>query len=339
MTTTPGGSRSAVMGEWSPALTDETVEHLGGGVYLAGAEGSVSGAVTVTAAFSARVARRRARARAAALDALYGLPDRWDGVETPVGRRLSLADFMPEPPASVTATLIPGAGLLSGDAYLLPAEVVKIDVDDGRVEPTLVGVVEEDASGAIADLLANDVLIRWWESPRIPLLRVTAHLDGLLPPGVLPAAHLLGLRVTAFVLRRADFRIGLIGVSGGGTTVGVAAGRTVRTAIGEAFLRAIAARAQPWSTLPTADSLRRLTVWHREADYLDYLERAAVDADPATLDDPLGSVFSWPDIACRRFGHEPIAVGAGAGPVKVVCPGAACYRTAPSGFMLPCPVP
>ncbi|OPG14609.1 hypothetical protein [Microbispora sp. GKU 823] len=342
MATTPGVSRPATAGKsWSPGPAGEVAECLGGGVHLAYAEGPVSGSVTVAAAFTPEAALARARTRAAALDALHEVPASLPA--SPAARRLTLADFMVEPPADDTPARVPGVGLLSGDEYLLPAEVVQIGGRDGGVEPTTVGVVEEDVSAAVADLLAHDVVIRWWESPRIPLLRISEHLGGLLPPGLLSAARTLGLRIPAFVLPGADFRIGLVGVSGEGTTVAAAAGRTVEIAIGEAFLRAMAARAQPWVTLPATDSLRRLTVWHREADYLAYLERSAVDADPAALDDAVlwESALDWPDIACRRFGHEPVVVGPGtpAGPVKVVCPGAACYRTAPPGFMLPCPVP
>ncbi|MEN3539916.1 hypothetical protein AAH991_32735 [Microbispora sp. ZYX-F-249] len=340
MATTPVGSRSATAGD-RPGRAGEVAECLRG-VYLAYAEGPESGAVTVVAAFSEEAALAHARTRAAALEALYETPP--VAPPSPAGaRRLTLADFVAERPAVDVSAPVPGVGLLSRDRYLLPAEIVRIGGRDRGVEPTLVGVVEKDVGAAVADLLAHDVVIRWWESPRTPLLRVSEHLGGLLPPGVLPAASALGLRVSGFVLPGAGFRIGLVGVSGDGTTVAAAAGRTVEAAIGEAFLRAMAARAQPWATLPVTDSLRRLTVWHRETDYLTYLERSAVDADPAALDDPAPGEGApgWPDIACRRFGHEPVVVGRGTpgGPVKVVCPGAACYRAAPPGPMLPCPVP
>ncbi len=149
--------------------------------------------------------------------------------------------------------------------------------------------------------------------------------------------------MSAFVLPGPDFQIAVVGVSGEGTTIATAAARSVREAVSEAFLRAVAARAQPWNTLSTADSLRRLTVWHREVDYLAYLEWSALDADASVIDQPgvWDGALGWADIACRRFGHEPILVGLGAfgDPVKVVCPGAACYRTVPPGTTLPCPVP
>ncbi|WP_433241149.1 hypothetical protein ACQPYK_35740 [Streptosporangium sp. CA-135522] len=280
------------------------------------------------------------------MDALYRIPD---GVANPCvaegGRRLCLSDFMPEPPPD-NRSRIAGVGLLSRERYVLPAEVVWMGERDCRVEPTVVGVLEdrfEGVSDAIADLLAHDVFTRWWASPRMPLLRVSEHLGGLIPQSVASAASALGLWVSAFVLPGPDFQIAVVGVSGEGTTIATAAARSVRSAVGEAFLRAVAARAQPWDTLPVADSLRRLTVWHREADYLAYLERSAVDADPSVLDEPAPweGAPGWADIACRRFGHEPILVRLGAAddPVKVVCPGAACYRTVPPGTTLPCPVP
>ncbi len=347
MTPTPGSSRSAVSGaSWSPVPLEGVAECLGGEVHLAYAQRPVSGVVTVAAGFSPDAAMTRAELRATAMDALYRIPD---GVARPCtgddGRELCLADFMPEPPSDRHSS-VAGVGLLSRERYLLPAEVVWMGERDCRVEPTVVGVVDDrsdGASGAIADLLAHDVVTRWWASPRMPLLRVSEHLERLIPASVASAVSALGLWVSAFVLPGPDFQIAVVGVSGEGTTIATAAARSVKAAVGEAFLRAVAARAQPWNTLPVADSLRRLTVWHREADYLAYLERSAVDADPSVADEPVtrDGALGWADIASRRFGHEPVLVGFGAfdDPVKVVCPGAACYRTVPPGTTLPCPVP
>ncbi|MEO3813648.1 hypothetical protein ABGB17_32025, partial [Sphaerisporangium sp. B11E5] len=253
---------------------------------------------------------------------------------------LRLADFMPDPPDD-TPMRVSGIGLLSGERYLVPAEVVWTSEPTSRVEPTLVGLVAASRNGisvAIADLLAHDIVTRWWTNPRMPLLRMSHRVPSMLPPGMPQALAMLRLRVTAFVLPAPDFPIAIVGVSGDGTTIATAAAHSIHTAVREAFLRAMAARAQPWHTLPTADSLRRLTVWHREADYLAHLDRSAVDPTPTPLDEsgPLG----WADIACRRFGHEPILIGPSLNtPIKVICPGAACHHTTPSGTYLPCPVP
>ncbi|WP_424530161.1 hypothetical protein ACOZ38_11200 [Sphaerisporangium viridialbum] len=338
---------SAISASRSPVHMEEIAECLGGEVYLAYAHRRESGVVTVAAGFAPEVARGRARVRASALDALHLLPD--GGTEPCAGgdgRELCLSDFMPDPPPDHHAR-VAGVGLLSQEQYMLPAEVVWMGERDCRVEPTAVGVIEDDApdgvSGAIADLLAHDMVTRWWASPRMPLLRVSQHLGLLIPPGAADAIPALGLRMSAFVLPGPDFQIAVVGVSGEGTTIATAAARSVREAVSEAFLRAVAARAQPWNTLSTADSLRRLTVWHREVDYLAYLEWSALDADASVIDQPgvWDGALGWADIACRRFGHEPILVGLGAfgDPVKVVCPGAACYRTVPPGTTLPCPVP
>ncbi|MCW2877895.1 MAG: hypothetical protein JWQ95_1995 [Sphaerisporangium sp.] len=344
MTPTPDSSRSAISMSRSPVQLEEIAECLGGEVYLAYAHRAESG-VTVAAGFSPEVARGRAKVRAEALDALYRLPDA--GTEPRFGddgRELCLADFMPDAPMDHHAR-VAGIGLLSRERYLLPADVVWMGERDRRVEPTAVGVVDDEfegVSGAIADLLAHDMVTRWWASPRMPLLRVSDHLDRLVPPGVASAIPALGLRVSAFVLPGPDFQIALVGLSGEGTTIATAAARSVKAAVGEAFLRAVAARAQPWNTLSTADSLRRLTVWHREVDYLAYLEWSALDADASMVEQSeMRDAPSWADIACRRFGHEPVLVGLGSfgDPVKVVCPGAACYRTVPPGTTLPCPVP
>ncbi|MFF5207118.1 hypothetical protein [Streptosporangium sp. NPDC000396] len=347
MASTPRSARSAISGvSWSSMGLGEIAECLGGEVHLAYAQRPAFGVFTVAAGFSPDAARTRAEARASAMDALHRIPDGGAGVDAGGdGRRLRLADFMPEPPAD-SHSLVPGIGLLSRERYLLPAEVVWMGERDCRVEPTVVGVVDDHPdgiSGAIADLLAHDVVTRWWASPRVPLLRISEHLGRLIPPGVASAVSALGLWVSAFVLPGPDFRIAVVGVSGEGTTIATAAASSVKAAVGEAFLRAMAARAQPWNTLPNADSLRRLMVWHREADYLAYLERSAVDADPVMVDEPAvwEGAPGWADIACRRFGHEPVLVRLGTSddPVKVVCPGAACYRTVPPGTTLPCPVP
>lgn len=327
----------------SPERLEETAESFGGGVHLAGAHNPATGTVAVAAGFSHESARMRADVRAAALDALRRIPDHVTLHNTEDARELYLTDFMPNPPVAGTAR-VAGVGLLSRDRYLLPAEVVRIQEHESQVEPTMVGVVGDRSNGAtgVADLLAHDVFTRWWSNPRTPLLRVSAHLPSVLPPGVAASASRLGLWVSAFLIPGPDFRLAVVGLGGDGGTIATAGGRTVRKAIREAFLRAVASRAQPWDTLPIADSLRRLTVWHREADYLAYLEGSAVDADPAVIDEPpLGGATGWAEIAVRRFGHEPILVvmQANGDPVKVVCPGAACYRPALPGTMLPCPVP
>ncbi|WP_248964379.1 hypothetical protein [Sphaerisporangium perillae] len=347
MAPTPDSARTAISASPPPVrLQEEFAECLGGEVYLAYAHRPETGVLTVAAGFSPEVARGRAKVRAAALDALYRLPD---GVAEPCdqddGRELCLSDFMPEAPSD-NHSRVAGTGLLSRERYMLPAEVVWMGDRDCRVEPTAVGVIDDDAggvSGAIADLLAHDMVTRWWTSPRMPLLRVSQHLSMMIPEGAAAAIPALGLRVSAFVLPGPDFQIAVVGVSGEGTTIATAAARSAREAVAEAFLRAIAARAQPWNTLSTADSLRRLTVWHREVDYLAYLEWSALDADASALDQPemREGTPGWADIACRRFGHEPILVTLGefGDAVKVVCPGAACYRTVPPGTTLPCPVP
>lgn len=338
MALTPAGSRPATAG---PGVAAELADCLGGAVHLAYAQ--VSGLDAVVAGFSRYEAQTRARAlaRATALDRLHRLPYHPPApAAAPRGRELRLADFLADPPEPV-GPLVPGTGLVSGSRYRLPAEVVWLGERETQVEPVMSGVVDVGISEGIAEIIAHDVVARWWAGPRRqPLLRVSAQLDRLLPAGVMAAASGLGLRVSAFALSVPHVRIAMVMVGGDGATLGVAAGRTVRSAVGEAFLRAMEAKAQPWSTLALPDSLRRFAVWHREGDYAAHLERLAVDAEPWLLGEP-GDLrpSNWPEIAARRFGHEPVAVeSGGAGEiVKVVCPGASCYRAAPA--RLPCPVP
>ncbi|MBG0829072.1 hypothetical protein HS041_14970 [Planomonospora sp. ID67723] len=319
----------------------EVTDCLGGAAHLAYAQAPVSGLAVITAGFSAYEARTRAQARAAALDYLHGFPHGGPEHSTTGGRELRLADFVQDPPEG-GGLRVPGTGLLSGNPYHVPVEVVWLGERECRIEPTMSGVVDNGVSGGISGILAHEVVSRWWASPRHALLRVSAHLDRLLPQGVMAAATGLGLRVSGFVLSARDVRVALVIVGGDGATMAAAAGRTVKSAVSEAFLQAMAAKAEPWDTLTTADSLRRFAVWHREADYAAYLERSAVDADPRLIEEPGGlRPASWPEIAGRWFGNEPVAIEAGASGeiVKVVCPGAACYRATPAGTALPCPVP
>ncbi|GAA3430162.1 hypothetical protein ACWDTT_33615 [Streptosporangium sandarakinum] len=341
MASTSAESRPATAPEAAPGTAGEVAGCLGGTVYLAHAQASPAAPAVIAAGFSAYAARTRARARATALDLLHRLPPGPEPVAVagPGGRRLRLTDFVSGPPED--GPVVVGTGLLTGERYLLPAEVCRLGESDGAVEPTEVGVVDNGVSAAVAELLAHDVVTRWWADPRQRILRVSRYLDRLLPPGVVEAASGLGLWVSAFVLPAPGARIALVGVGGEGATMAAAAARTVKEAVGEAFLRAMASRAQPWDELPAGDSLRRLVVWHREADYLAYLERSAVDADSRLLGEPGGlRPSNWADVASRRFGHEPVAVTAGPSRqvVKVVCPGAACHRPVPPGTVLPCPV-
>ncbi|MEV4224154.1 hypothetical protein [Nonomuraea sp. NPDC049725] len=334
MAPTPAGSRPASA---VPGVVAEVADCLGGAVHLAYAQ--VDGLDVVVAGFSRYEERTRSRAvaRAGALDELRRMPY---GSEAGRGRELRLADFMAGAPEPVGAA-VAGTGLVSGNRYRVPAEVVWLGERETRVEPVMSGVVDLGVSEAIAEVVAHDVVARWWAAPgEQQLLRVSAQLDRLLPGGVMAAARGLGLRVSAFALAAPDVRAALVMVGGEGATLGVAAGRTVRSAVGEAFLRAMAAKAQPWAGLSPADSLRRFAVWNHEADYAAHLERLAVDAEPWLVDEP-GDLrpSSWPEIAARRFGQEPVAVESrrAEAVVKVVCPGAACYGAAPA--RLPCPVP
>ncbi|MGW2158022.1 hypothetical protein [Nonomuraea sp. NPDC001699] len=345
MASTPAGSWPVT--ETTGEATGETAvpmaDSLGGTVHLACAESPRDELAVIVAGFSGYEAQSRARAlaRLAALRRLRRLPG--DGRQAAwTGTELRLSDFVADPPASLRRH-VPGTGLLSGRRYRLPVEVVWTGGHECLVEPATSGVVDSGVPEAIAEVVAHDVVARWWAAPREPLLRVSGALERLLPPGVTAAAAGLGLRMSAFVLSVPDLRVALVTVGGEGATLAAAAGRTVKSAVCEAFLRAMAAKAQPWSTLELPDCLRRFAVWEREADYAAHLERLAVDADPRLVDEVSGLRPSgWPEIAARRFGHEPVAVRADGDRgevIKVLCPGALCYRAASGATVLPCPVP
>lgn len=346
-----GAGRATV----TAARLHEVAASFGGGVHVAAAQAPLTGNVAVAAGFSPGAARTRVAGRAAVLDAIYEVPDHPGGLAG--GRELLLGDFITDPPGThlldTPAARVAGIGMLSRERYLVPAEVVRLDDRSGRIEPTTVGLVDghrEDAPAdeeattgtAVADLMAHDVFARWWTDPRVPLLRVSAHLPSLLSPDLVSSLALLEVWVSAFVIPGPDFRLAVVGVDGNGGTIATAGARSVRDAVREAFLQAVAARAQPWEMLLAADSLRRFTVWHRAADYLTFLESAAVEADELFVNEPPARApAGWAEMAFRRFGHEPIMIvlEPTGEPVKIVCPGAACYRSTPRGGLLPCPVP
>ncbi|MGW5259514.1 hypothetical protein ACWEQG_00980 [Microbispora sp. NPDC004025] len=356
MRPTPAGFRTA--GE-TPGTAGEVAGCLDGTVHLAYARASAADPPVVAAGFSAEAALSRARARARALGLLREGPG---AGATPGGggRALRLSDFVPHPTAphgtaphpTVPHSTVPhstgsggphvaGRGLLTGAGYRLPGEVVWLGEHGGPIEPTAIGVVDDCAPAGVADVLAHDAVLRWRAASRRPPLRITPYLGGLLPPGVADAASGLGLPVSAYVLPAGEVRTVLLRVHGAATTTAAACGRTLGAAVREAFLLAIAAAAQPERAVPDLSAPGRLAAWRHEDGHPADLERTAVDADPGIVDEPAGPVPSgWAGVAYRRFGHEPILVEAGefSEAVKVVCPGAACYRRRRPGIGVPCPV-
>jgi hypothetical protein len=295
----------------------------------------------VSAGFAAEDALARAELRATALDDLQhdaGEPFPLPGESSPAGPRrgrLRLAD----PPAR-GGRRVAATGVLSGERCLLPAGAVWPGWRPGQAGPAVVGVVDDPAdmvSSAIADILAHDLVTRWWGHPHIPLLRVTRRLSQIITPGALGSAAAMGLRVAAFVLPGSDFQIAIVALAGRQTTIGVAAGRLAASATAEAFLRALAALMLAWHGAPLADSVAALAApghrqmaWRSEAGELGYLERSAIEAD-LTQSDELAfweGLPDWAGIAHRRYGHEPVVYSASRSrhATKVICPGAACYR-------------
>ncbi|WP_182904372.1 hypothetical protein [Microbispora sp. H13382] len=361
MRPTPAGFRTA--GE-TPGTAGEVAGCLDGTVHLAYARASAADPPVVAAGFSAEAALSRARARARALGLLREGPA---PRATPGGggRALRLSDFVPHPiapqliaphaaaphaavphatvphPTGSGGPLVAGRGLLTGAGYRLPGEVVWLREHGGPVEPTAIGVVDDCAPAGVADVLAHDAVLRWRAASRRPPLRITPYLGGLLPPGVAEAASGLGLSISAYVLPAGEVRTVLVRVRGAATTTAAACGRTLGAAVREAFLLAVAAGAQPGQAVPDLGAPSRLVAWRHEDGHPADLERTAVDADPGIVDEPAGPVPSgWAGVAYRRFGHEPILVEAGESreAVKVVCPGASCYRRERPGIEVPCPV-
>ncbi|NUR92402.1 MAG: hypothetical protein HOY71_50735, partial [Nonomuraea sp.] len=187
MASTPAGSWPVT--EPAGEVTG-VAEALGGAVHLACAETPLDELSVVVAGFSGYEPQTTARARTRlnALRALRRLPGEppafrpGETLSAVPGAELRLSDFMAEPPPSVKQH-IGGAGLVSGRRYRLPAEVVWAGGRECLVEPVLSGVVDSGVPEAIAEVVAHDVVARWWADPREPLLRVSASLGHLLPPG------------------------------------------------------------------------------------------------------------------------------------------------------------
>lgn len=238
--------------------------------------------------------------------------------------------------------LVAVAGVVSDDVYLVPEGFVF----PGAVDLVPAGMAAAPSTGdavarAVADLLAADLLTRWWESAdrADQAADVTRLLPGAVSGRLLEKVAGDGLEASALLLERDGFFVAVVVLHtgrGGAATLGQAAGGAAAGALEEALLRAVAAQRTSPSDLPVPERVRHLAVWHCGAEYLAEMRRRSrpVERVPESGGSP-----DWADLACRRFGHEPLAA-TGALPdgrvaARVICPGAAAAASplsAPNPF-------
>jgi hypothetical protein len=255
---------------------------------------------------------------------------------------LGLDDFGREAAHRVGAErLVPVAGVVSNGIYLVPESCVF----PGAVDTTANGMAAaETAKGAVdqavADLLATDLLVRWWDAPGEVVLDVTGMLPAIGALGRCPAGD--GLEVSAFMFERIGFLLAVVVHVGGGAaaTMGhsAAAGAAgAANAISGALLSAVRARSAMLSDLSARQRARHLQVWHCGPEYLAELLRRSLPAGrlPGDLAAP-----DWPAVATRWFGHEPLVATARMADrriaARVICPGAVpppAHALAPNPFV------
>ncbi len=268
-------------------------------------------------------------------------------------------DFVSDPDESWTGPLVTGSGLMSGLDYRLPLGIVVPSASAASLmssQPETLGTIWLDsvdsaaadctdvapavAERAVAAVVGQDVVSRWWHDPdhREPPLPIGS--DGL--PGryraIASALATQGLVCACFefsaagpalltVLSRAD---------GSESTFGVAAGTSRSPAAVNSLCDALHARlVLQRDDHPAIDplDLARITVgWQIGGTKLRYLQRAHLGTH--TPSDPSAgraATATWSETALARFDHEPVVVewpatDAAGHVARVLCPGADVYR-------------
>lgn len=337
--------------------------------------------VTVTACgFTAAEARRAAHALlqvvrtldpAGGRAALHAQRGRARPSGATAGERLlRLGDFTPETEddgvCGADGPAVRAFGAVSGSRYAVPAEVVlPLPAPAAVLERTVVGAVygapverpalrDRLVGAAVADILATDIAVRWWQRPRPGLVRLP--LDGLLPEGAAGALHEQGTAAEAYAWPNLPFTVVLAVVHTGRAAAGfgVAAAAEPEEAVRAALLRAQAARLALGAAhdaagddgagprggrrlVVPAPTARALAAWAAGPAHLELLRRNSCDGAPPA--EQAGT--DWVEQAHRRFGHEPLVLSLtapdGGLVVKAVCPGAAVYR-AVSAVRPDCPL-
>lgn len=313
----------------------------------------VVGTRPVTAAacgFTAREAEQSAHALLQILRALHlAAGNSAQPVPDAVPERLlGPGDFVPEADEREAddrdGPIVHAYGATGGLRYGVPGQVVlPLPTSPLLLEPTLVGAVHgppgADLVGpAVAEILAKDIAVRWWQRPRPGLVRLPWHR--LLPEEVCAGLAEHRLTVKAYTWAHLPFTVVLAVVhadGGAAAGFGVAAGQEPRAAMRTAFLRAQTARLTLRQasheggdhdgrlTVPHSTT-RALAAWHSGPVHLDLLRRHSRGGGTV----PEHAATDWIEQAHRRFGHEPLVASFtapdGGRVVKVVCPGAAVYR-------------
>lgn len=267
------------------------------------------------------------------------------------GQRLGLSDFVSEARDSAPVrAFVEARGALSDEEYAVPVGVVSLAEDRVLLaEPSLLGAACADDESAItsatANILARDIVRRWWQQPETHRPQHLDLLAEVLPNRVVSTLLAQDLRVHGYTWSVDGAGIVLVAITSAdnhAASYGVAV-TTSTSAVVRAFCQAVHARvALQWRDYPgpvsRAELGRLAAAWHQGPEHLGLLEQHAKPSDdvPTGYQEP----DDWLDHAARRFGHEPVVVRLpepdGHSVVKVLCPGAAVYRRAAEA--LSCPV-
>jgi hypothetical protein len=261
-----------------------------------------------------------------------------------------------------------GVGTVSGSTYRVSSEVFRVSSSYGGVgdlESTTYGVTsgvidegfERLVQLAVADVLVADSWACWWARPRTDLWMADEAVDAALPAGTRVALTAAGLVVEAWVRPVVQFLTGLVAVrrtDGAEVTIGYAGGNSLDDVLGTAFLRAMSTRSAVQDLLAGAvradtSTVGALPLWFFGGTYLGVLRENAHCGAIGGLDTAgimrnsrsetvttaegraLREGLDWVDVAARRYGSEPVALGLGLADrliVRVACAGAAVYRPA-----------
>lgn len=251
-----------------------------------------------------------------------------------------------------------GRGMVTGDAYVVPAQAVFLGWDPPPEEPRLwfqtsVGTAAHHSANiaetsALAEVIERDTLIRGWQTGDISFRELTPMLVEALPAEFLRwlASH----HVVVTVVRVDDIVPDLVlamlsRADGGNLTCGAAIRPDTQEAIRHAVLEALAVRVALSSSHPPA----RLETHHRDRGLLaarngpDHVGFVTERTTPGgeTRKGPTG-LAPLLALAQDRFGHEPIAISLpeidGHLVQRVVCPGSRVFESIRSTDPLPCPI-
>jgi len=256
-----------------------------------------------------------------------------------------------------------GHGADSGDPYLVPANSVIVDwtastEGGGGIQQTMIGATCAESGDpvalAVADIVRRDFLVRWWSQPRGPFSAATQRLEDVLGSTLMAATVQAGFRLSAFRWNAAAVPVVIVALhdqNDNRISFGSGAAARVDDALTEGFLDALRAKVDTQivldlgpdrSGIGIADQVYLLAAWLHGSERLSRLNALCSPPSRGRTSPNGDRGVDWIDVACRRFGHEPVVVRCSdlsdPSVIKVVCPGAALYRPVRLAAFLPSPV-